>query len=159
MAVFDIESFRDYWLDLFQNNLGAELSAIETEKGDGVSLPDPSADQYIQNFNDRVLTYESFMYYKVSSVETPESGGAGYSQKITLSFAYVFTDAAQGDGVAENKIFRYTRAMAGLVRKNAVKNSQIGEAKVNTFAPIDLQANEDGWMKAGIIEIEGTIAL
>lgn len=152
---FDPEEFESSFIAMFQDKLAAKLSEIETEKGDGVSLPDFTDRQYIDSFQSRVLNESQFFYYK-TEIETPETRGRFIQQQITMSCGAFFIE--ENWTVAKKKIFRYTRAITEVALKH--KDSRISDLQAQTFAPIELQLNANSaFMKAGIVELTGSIVI
>lgn len=162
MAQYDLESFRDEFLTLFQTEMAAKITAINTEKGavsgDLDYLTDFTSDQYIADMNEKVMNYESFVFYSWPSVVTTESFAGKYSLEVTMAFEVVFTDMEGGE-IANNKILRYTRAMAEIVIEYANKrSSQISNLELSILAPTPIQLNQETpvW-KVGGISIKGVI--
>lgn len=157
MAKFDIESFRDYFLGLFQANLAAKVSEINSEKNDGITIVDIPAAQYFNDLNAAVVNYHTFIFYGFPEIKTTDRRGTSFSLEITMSVEVVISES-EGGTETENKIMRYTRALAEIIAESA-KHPQISELEIELFAPISLQLNLGSPVtKAGGINIKGAVA-
>lgn len=156
MPQFDPEEFRDYFLALVQDNLGAKVTEINTEKGDAL-ITDLTDDQYISSFNDKVMNEESFCYHRIMDIVTEESHAGGVSLRITMMFVFLFTEQ-QDWGIAEKKILRYTRAVQEIFSENARKESRISDLTIEPFAPDMIALSENSpYMQAGGVQVSGVI--
>lgn len=156
MAQFDIESFRDHFLSLLQDNMVAKVAEINTEKGDSL-LSAPANTSYINSFNDTVINLNEFVYYKIKSIETVDSHAGGISRRITMMFVF-FLSSPDDWGIAESKILRYTRACEEIISSNARKESRISDLEINVFEPDMVSFSENSpWMQAGGIQVSGVI--
>lgn len=157
MARADIETFRDYFLGLIQANLAAKLAEINAEKADGITLTDFIAAQYTSDMNEKVMNYSEFVFYGFPEILTIPNPRGGFALDITMSFEVVFC-APDGGTVAENKILRYTRAMAEIVTESLRGNCIASDVTVEILAPVSLAENlRSQWTKIGGIQIRGTI--
>lgn len=157
MAIFDIESFRDYFLQLFLDNLDAKITQINTEKSDDITLESFELAQYVNDMNDKVMNYDSFILYGLLDITSILNAGAPAGLDVTMSFEIAFTNL-NDSLLAETRIMRYTRALSEVVEENSSNNSQIGSIEVSQYAPITLALNKNSpVMKVGGISIKGTI--
>lgn len=156
MAKFDIESFRDYWIDLIKAGLTAKLAEITTEKGDSLVLATFSDEQWTNDYNKKVLNYESFVLYSME-ISNPETVGNAANIEIKLFIEIVFANREGGIEV-ENRILRYTRAMMEIVLENSRKNASISGVTIREFVPVPIKISVNSpVMKTGAVEITGTI--
>lgn len=156
MAKFDIESFRDNFIDLLQSNMAAKVSEINTEKGDSLIADIPAA-QYTSNYNETVLNFDVVMYHKIARIETLDSHAGGIAREITMVFAVVFCN--QDDwGIAESKILRYTRAIEEIFLENARRQPCISDLTIEAFEPDMVQLSENSPLfQAGGVQLKGVI--
>ncbi len=159
MPRFYIEDLRDYYLNLFQNQLDAKLAAITAERADDVELDTFEAEQYTNTLNEKVMNYESFIFYGFPVIDSVNNaGGCETPQRITMSVAVVFCNPEDGR-LAETQIMRYTRALSEVAAESALENPVISGLVIDEFAPLDMSDNMGSTnMKYGGITITGTIA-
>lgn len=156
MAQFDIESFRDHFLTLIQNNLSAKVSAINTEKGDSLLVDIPN-EQYLKSFNNTVMNFDKFIYYRITNIETVDAHAGGLSEEITLPFVAMFSKPDNWDD-AEKMVLRYSRAFREIILDNARSEPAISDLEVSVYEPDMIQLSADSaWYQAGGIEIKGVI--
>lgn len=156
MSKFDLEEFRDYFLDMVKTNLADKLIEITADKGDSLEIPMPEDHHFIHTVNDQAISFNRFIHYGFSNIEAV-GNGAAISYTPTLFFAFYFQDLGKGN-VAEQKLLRYTRAMTEVVMEQSTKNAIISALKVEPLPPaIVALADQDGseW-KVGAIEITGS---
>jgi hypothetical protein len=157
MAKFDLENFRDYFVSLFQVNLGTKLAEINAEKSDSIVLADFTSDQYFSDMNAKVSNYSKFIFYGFTDILTIPNPRGGFALDVTIAFDIVFSEP-EGGTISENMIIRYTRALAEIVSENATRNPQIQDVEVQLFAPASFADNATSdRMKIGGIQIKGTI--
>lgn len=156
MAKFDIESFRDYWINLIKNNLQAKLDEIMTEKGDALKLDNFSDGQWTNDLNNKVMNSDCFVLYSLI-INALATNGQESSIEITLTIEVVFSNQEGGVPV-ENKILRYTRAIKEIVLANSQENENISDIEATELAPVDIRTSlESQIIKTGAVEIKGVI--
>lgn len=157
MAKFDVESFADHFIALFQSKLSAKISAINTEKNDGIVIADITSAQYFSDMNEQINNYDEIIYYGFPSIVATASHAGGVSEEISMSFE-VLIPCPEGGLIDNKKIMRYTRALKEVALENARANASISDLKIETFSPVVLQSNQNSpLMKAGGIMITGVI--
>lgn len=159
MAKFDLENFRDYYLNLIKNNISAKLTAITAEKADSIPLPEPDASAYIKDINDGAINVDPFVHYGFHDVET-SSQGHSIKWTPTMFFFFYFVEHGEGN-VAENKVLRYTRAATEIILENSLSNSIVSAIQVNPIPPVEVKfSHMDGSPhKVGGLEIKGSFIL
>ncbi|MCK5387230.1 MAG: hypothetical protein KAJ39_08585 [Gammaproteobacteria bacterium] len=158
MAVFDIEAFRDYYLDLFKANLNTKIQAINVEKADDITLDEFIDGQFVTDMNEKVLNRGSYVIINVEGVDVNNNGHGTFSSEITISFSVIFTKIS-GGSKAETMLFRYMRALEEVVRDTMGKNSYIGNEEILLFLPNTMQDNlNSSYVKVAGVLIKGTIA-
>jgi len=157
MAIFDVEGFRDYFLNLFQTELGAKITAINTEKADTITLETFVNNQYVNDMNEKVMNYNEFIFYGFPDISSIANAGYGTAQDITMSFEVVIADS-EGGSVAESKIMRYTRALSEVIEDNMNKHPQISDLEYATYSPVTMALNTGTpLVKVGGISLKGSI--
>jgi len=158
MTVFDLESFRDYFLTLMKTDLNGAITAISVEKADSIPLASFVDAQYTGDLNEKVMNYETFVYYYFPQIETIENAGAGGAMDIAMAFDIVFTQI-EGGTLAETQLMRYTRALKDVIEnKSANMRADVGDISVQEFAPTVIMANKTSqWIKVAGVTIKGTI--
>ena len=157
MASFDLEDFRDTLKAILVDNMVAKVAEINTEKGDTLLIVIPEA-QYFQDFNKKLVNFKDFIYFGFLPFDPAISTGGQFSQEVSMFFLTMVSD--QGGGiVGENKILRYTRAMAEIFQEHSSDNAMISDLEITPLPP-DLIQIEPGavWYKAGGVYVKGVIA-
>ena len=157
MAQFDVESFMDHFLKVFQDNLTSKISEINTEKADDILLKDITADQYIMDANAQLINHDVFIYYGFPSITATDSNASGVSEEIAMSFEVVFP-SLEG-GIDDNKkIMRYTRALKEIAFEHARDEARISDLNIDTFSPVVIESNLlSPLIRVGGITITGVI--
>lgn len=156
MAKFDVESFRDYFLNLVKDNLTAKLAEIQAEKGDGLDLTTFEDAQYVGDMNEKVMNFERYIYYALT-IGDQETNGHQTSLDIEMSIEVVFANQEGGQEV-ENSLLRYTRAISEIILENSVGRASIGGIEVKRFFPVSGNNTiTQTLVHVGSVEITGTI--
>ena len=140
MAQFDVESFMNHFLKVFQDNLTSKISEINTEKADDIVLKDIPAKQYIMDANAQTINFDELIYYGFPSITATDSHAGGISEEITMSFEVVFP-SPEGGQIDNKKIMRYTRALKEIAFENARKEARISDLTIDTFSPVVIESN------------------
>jgi hypothetical protein len=140
VAKFDIETFVTKLEAQLKTNLTAKISAINTEKNDGLVLEDINANAWIfQSLDDRVKNYTNFIFYYLSDLDTRVTGPS-YSQDVTIEVDMFIADTH--DNNMQKKFLRYQRALIEASAQTwGVVGRGYGEAKINSLNPVDFQLN------------------
>lgn len=156
MAQFDIEAFRDYMLGVLQAGMTAKVDSINAEKGD-TNLDSFDVEQYLSSFNDTVMNFERFVYYKITEIKTIDSHAGGIARRVSMMFIACVSEPNDWS-LAEKKILRYSRAMEEIFLSAAKAESRISDFEIEVFEPDMVQLSENSpWMQAGGVQISGVI--
>lgn len=152
---FDLEVFKEYYLTIIQNNMSAKIAAISTEKNDGISLPIPTANQYISFINAGAWAFDPLIHYGFNEIET-ESNGQNVKYTAQMFFAFYFLDF--NDGIAEKKVFRYTRAMTEILAENSKSNAYVSNLQILPLpaATVKFEEQDGSIYKVGAVELKGS---
>lgn len=157
MAQFDVESFMNHFLKVFQENLASKISEINTEKDDDIKLKDIQTEQYIMDASAQVINFNEFIYYGFPSITATDSHAGGISEEISMSFEVVFP-SPEGGQIDNKKIMRYTRALKEIAFEHARDETRISDLKIETFSPAVVEANlESPLIRVGGITLTGFI--
>jgi hypothetical protein len=111
MARYDIETFLGAVEAHLKANLSDALTAVTTEKGDGLTLEPVSSDGYfIQTLDERVTNYNPYIY--IGATEAPEVTANGPAQSKTYRVSVVLVIAnSGGDANLWKRMCRYQSAI------------------------------------------------
>jgi hypothetical protein len=140
MAKYDIESFISDLDTFLKANLNTQLTVIDAEKNDGITLPPVGADAYFfQTLNDTVTNYNPFVFYGVDQVEA-EGVGPATRRAYSVDVVLCFTDSG-GDApnVVVKKLFRYARALEEIFLSNWDKMGRAPKIKVKSLVPVSFK--------------------
>lgn len=155
---FDIEDFRNYFVDLFKANLNTEISNINTEKADSVTLDTFVDAQYVSDLNEKVLNYDKFILHEIVEINTIPNVGMGFATEVSIGFNIVVSES-EGGTLSEQLVLRYTQSMLNVLQGTFSNISRFSDLEIQAFAPLDIRtALGTQYTKAGVILIKGTIA-
>lgn len=159
MARYDLENFRDYFINLVKANIAAKLAEITAEKADGIILEGLSNDQYASSLSQKVMNFNTFLLYHfpdIRTIQAPDS--KTFSLEVTMTLD-IWTADPEGGDVAENKIMRYTRAISEIITENIDKNPMIRSIEIEVFSPLPLILSQNSQlMRVGGVQLKGFIA-
>lgn len=138
MTRYDIESFLADVKALLLSDLNSKLSAITSEKNDGITLKAVDASAYfLQSLNGTQVNHNPFIFYGVQDIAT--TGNHSYSsQKVDVVVAVVLEDAGQDVDIAP-RLFRYGRALHEVIEEGFDRNTNGVKLMVQSLVPIDFK--------------------
>ncbi len=157
MAKHDFEEILDSVKAIMVNNFNTKLTAITTEKGDSIVLPEVVAEAYfLQTLDERAANFDPFIVYGIEDIETVSIGPQS-SEKIFISVVILLTDNGRND--INRIMYRYSRALKEIFEENwQIRNSSskinVSRSTVVPFEALDSSAT----YKAVGIEIEINLA-
>lgn len=139
MAKYDLESLVYDVETMLKSKLDTEISAITTEKNDGITLPVIGSNAYaVQTLDNVTMNYEQFVYLGVVDVRTTGTGPA-----TAKDYGIVVMIVSGGKPNQLNNIrrmFRYGRALEQTFEKNWDKiGSHRVKFKIESIPPQDYQ--------------------
>lgn len=159
MAKFDLESFNDRLKAFLVDNMAAKIAEINTEKGnDPVLIEIPEA-QYFEDFNEKIVNFENFIYYGFLDFEPGLNNGGEVGQPVSMFFTTMITDQ-DGGVIGRNKILRYTRAMYEIFQENSTSSGSISDLEITIMPPefVKIRSGSD-WYRAGGVYVKGYLVL
>jgi len=153
MAKHDFEDVLAEIKSIVSSNFNTKLSALETEKGDGITLPTVDSNAYfMQSMNDDAANFDPFIVYGIEDIQT-DSIGYQSSEKIFVSVVILLSD--NGRDAINEIMFRYSRALKEIFEENWQLNKfgikiNVTRSTVVPFVALDSSAS----YKAVGIEIE-----
>lgn len=159
MAKFDLETFRDTLKAYLVDNMTAKVAEINTEKGDDPVLVVIPEAQYFQDFNEKIVNYENFIYFGFLPFEAGDPNAGEIGQPVSMFFMTMIMDQNSGI-VGENKILRYTRAMFEIFQANATAEANISDLEIIILPPESIKIESGSeWYKAGGVYVKGYLVL
>ncbi len=156
MARYDVENLLDGVVNIIKANLNTKITALNTEKNDGIQLmPVEDAAYFFMGLNERVANFNPFIIYGVESLATlPIEQGSALD--IGVSVVVVVVD--QGKPEINRLMLRYSRALKEVIEENNQKAGRSIKLTVEQFMPISFELlDSDAKYKAIGITINGTI--
>ncbi len=157
MARFDFEDILESVKQIIVNNFNTKLTALTTDKGDGIVLPPVNANAYfLQSLDESIANFDPFITYGLEDIESV-SLGPKTSEKFFISVVIVLSDRGRTD---INKImFRYSRALKEIFEENWQINDYGSKINVTRSTVVPFEAlDSSASYKAVGIEIEINIA-
>lgn len=137
-ARYDLERlFADLETHL-KANLGAELTALNTEKNDGITLVDIEQTAYfLQYLGDRIANFDNFIFYGLDESVTNAVGPGGI--KIYNIHVVVVLSDTGNDPYIVKRLLRYQRALTTLLERDWAAIRKSVQFKLTGLAPVPLQ--------------------
>jgi len=156
---YDAECLEAELLAIVQNNLGAKLTEISTEKGDSLSLPDIDSADYYSSMVYQEINADPFIRYGITASDPDDQNMTSVTARsYTVIFEVVFMEDFSGDDTRK-KAFRYIRALKEVIDANFNKLRSASVIDVIEVLPTDFVANDDQSTvyKIGGVNITATI--
>lgn len=150
--MFDIETLIDTVTTTFQSGFAAEVTAINSEKGDSLLSDISSEAWFFQNLNEDVWNYEQFIIYGLSPTQDVNDSIPGnYIKTVNMFYEVVIQeDGSQGDDNQFKKLLRYSRVFETLAFKNFDSIQGHAKIKVTSLAPTSFSLDGKFLRSAGI---------
>ena len=153
MAKIDFEFILDKVKTIMTDNLNTKTAAIQSEKGDSITMPSVKDSAYFfQSLDESIANFDPFVAYGIADIESVGQGPYT-SEKIFIEIVIVLAD--NGRSNINRIMFRYLRALKEIFEENwQIDNSSpkivINRSTVVPFESLDSSAI----YKAAGIEIE-----
>ena len=152
MAIYDTEQLVRDLVTLYKSKLGAEITAINTEKND-FTIPNINANAwYFQNMNNEAFSYKRFIVYGLdqtpSAVQSQENN---VIDNIEIFIEVVIPDS--GEITEESIVYqllRYSRALRQVGFKNFVSFQSEVKLTVSALTPTSFSFEGNMFRAAGI---------
>ncbi len=139
----DLEYYLLRIKELLQDKLPSKLTAIDTEKNDGLVLPQIENDAYFfQGYHERMTNYSDFIIYGIDQIESV-SQNAINAKNFTFFVEIAFTDRGEID-VNLKKMLRYGRALEEIFLDNYAKILGHTRFNIQLLEPITFESKEAG---------------
>ena len=144
---FDAERVLDALRDIFEAQLPAKITEIQTEKdallGDAnFQLENIPANSFFDSLDDRVANKKIYVYYGLgnhSVIQNEEAEG----EDLTVFF-YVIYDQQSDSTSAYKKGLRYIRALKEIMEENANEFSEMSSFELQSVLPVDIRDLDNG---------------
>lgn len=158
MAKYDLEKFLGDVQSFLAANLATKLTAITTDKGDGLTLKVPDANAYfVQSLNTKEAAYDPYIHIAaVDAHAVPGRGAIGkiYSVNVMLVLADEGTDSK-----IMARMFRYLRAFEELFTENFAPTRSDVKISVESIVPVPLtEVGSGNFFKATGIQMQVALA-
>lgn len=137
--MYDKESLLFDVVNIFKNNLDTEISAINTEKNDNLTLSTIPSDAYfIQEAGETSLNFNPYMFFYMSIPETVSIESSSMDT-VNIASLVVFQDEANANFEMIRKLLRYQRAMKNTIEENFFITAGASKIKVSGLEPVVLE--------------------
>lgn len=152
MANYDIENFCDDLKDFLIANFNTKLSALDTEKNDGITLaPIASTAYFFQILSTEIINYDPFLFYRIERIGGGENLYSAVDRNFEMQVMVILSDSGNDLDVMR-RMLRYQRALIELVESNFANISRVGAIKVSGLAPFPVEGIAN---RAGISQVVG----
>ena len=146
MAIFDV-------LDLYKDKLNAAITAINSEKNDGLVLDAIPNDTYVfDNFPSQVVNYEVALVWGLSSGESVKSSQENnFIEPINITLEICVADDGGEDRLNQlKKLLRYSRALQAVIMENYDVLRGYGRPVIRSLEPNGFSLSNKLFLCAGI---------
>lgn len=154
----DTETILKNAVDLVQTKLGAEITAVNTAKGDSLLTAIPN-DAYFFAQVPKVFNYPTFMVYGFADTEISAAQADNNLRVIRIYFEVVSVDS--GDVFDKNiiyKLLRYSQALERVFLKNPDKVTQgYGKLEVSQLVPATLFGQGNKTVRSSGVQVVARI--
>lgn len=156
MAKYDLESILDDVKTTITSNIGAKITAINSEKSDDAVLVSISNDAYfLQSLDEEVVNKDPFVVYGIEDIESVYQHGNS-SEILSIYVAIVISDNGRKD--INRVLFRYQRILKEIFEENFQNNNFSNKISVTRLTPVAFDAfDSSAQFKAIGIILETTL--
>ena len=154
----DLEYYLARIKELLQDKLPSKLTEIDSEKNDGLVLPQIENDAYFfQGYHERMVNYSDFIIYGIDEIQS-NSVNAMNNKTYTFFVEIAFTDRGEND-VNLKKMMRYGRALEEIFLENYAKILGNTRFNIQLLEPITFESKESGVFLNSIgVKVTATLA-
>lgn len=159
MARHDIEYILSKVQTFLAANLNTQLSALDAEKNDGITLvPVPSGSYHLQTLEDRVDMSEVLVLYGTADDAPAEQAGSAVATVHHINLWIILTDNGNDANIVK-RLFRYQRAMIDVFRLSWATALPGQKLKIKAFPPGDpFKDLETSWTARAVgVQLQVTI--
>jgi hypothetical protein len=155
--VYDLESLMVDVKSILTTNLNTKIGAINTEKGDSITLLTVDSSAYfLQDLDHASVNHNPFIFYSCEDID-----GTGFGpntpQEFIINIILVLADQSGYTDLA-TRMFRYSRALKEIFEENFSIKSNSNFISINVLAPIPLSTlNESREFRAVGLQIKSSI--
>lgn len=164
MAIKLAERAVDALVDLLQSNMSTELTAIDTDRGDGVTLAAPTADYYykypkavIAGQGCHVEVFETGFDF-TNQYTDPANQRAVYTLPVTIRITYLNRDGDNANTMA-TRGRRYATAAFNCVTKNYDIDETDAALKVATVVGVTTHWDQEGEDSQKVFKMQTAISV
>jgi hypothetical protein len=156
MARYDAESLLSDIETFLKANLNTKISAITTEKNDGITLRTVDSGAYFfQVLDDKIANFNPIVVYGLTDWQSDGIGPAN-AEKVAIEIAIILTDDSQDANIGK-KMLRYHRALTELFNENWAKIRSSLKLKITSLPPITIGLNGQENARAVGIRVEADL--
>lgn len=135
----DLENILDDIETLLKAQYNTKLTAIDTEKADGITLaPVATGAYFMQTLNNTVANFNPFIFYGVEQIEPRDGIGPATASRYLFNIVLALADGGNDPDYAR-RLFRYSRALQEVFEENFAKISHSSKFRIETLEPVPLK--------------------
>jgi len=153
--MIDVENIVDKVKEIYENNMNAELTVIDTEKADGITIPSIPANGYYISLYDQLPNKDPFMVFDVD-ISSTDSVNCETGKNIEVTVMVIKEDVNNDDRMWRI-MMRYQRALLEIAEANFDIGKLLNRSEVTSVPIVGLF---DGQIRrqASAIIITGVLA-
>lgn len=143
MANKDLEVIMDDIIAFLKANLNTQITAMNTEKDDGITLSAINDASYqFQSLNNEVANFDPFILVTTVKINT-EGIGPGTKKEYLIQVIVIKSDDGQ-DVNCGRKILRYGRVLSDIFEQKWDKISPSDKINIQSLEPVEMELLNSG---------------
>jgi hypothetical protein len=156
MTCLDVESAEDFIIDQLKKGLNDQISLINTEKADDITLEPIPIDQYYQTWTEEINNTNLFLFYYLSNILSSGIGPATTEGLNLVIAIFDNNDLNTLNDTWKRKSLRYGRAVKQTIHKRFADHGSF-KMEVRQALPETFQLNENSTLyKVAGLELTAT---
>lgn len=156
--IYDKEDLLFDVVSKFTNNLNTEITAINTEKADSITLDTLETNAFfVQSAGEERFNYSPYIFFYMATPET-ESIDSSSMDLMSIRVLVLFEDEAIADYNLIRKLLRYQRALKQTAENNFEISAGSNRMMVSSLDPVVIEDQDSNvFVKAVGIELQSYI--
>ena len=135
---YDLDNLMSDIKAIMTSNLNTKIGAINTEKGDSITLATLDASAFfLQDLDHTTMNYDPFILYAVEGIE---ADGLGPNTSLSYSVSIALILANQNITDVASRMFRYQRALKEIFEENFSIKANANLLSIDLMTPIPLES-------------------
>lgn len=135
VAKYDVETLVSDIETLIKNNIGAKITAINSEKSDSITLKTPPANAFFPDLDDKAANYDPIILTAEANIQT-DGIGPNTAEIVTVNVTLLLNDNSQ-DLFIQKRMQRYRRVLKEIIEDNFFYKRGHGQLRIESLPILD----------------------